>query len=149
MKRNEFLAKLGIGAALVCTGSLMEACGGGGDDPAPSSGGGNTSAVNFNLNVDADLPNVGSSKTRQGIIVVRTATALAASSFVALEAVCPHEHGTIFYDQTNNRLECSLHSSRYSLSGSVINGPVGASGSTRALHLYNITLTENTLTITS
>ena len=148
MKRNEFLAKLGIGTALICTGNILQACGknsdndvnpGDKDDPEP---------VNFTLDISTDLPAVGSSKTKQDVIVVRTATAAVASSFVALEAVCPHEQGSIFYSTNNSNLECSLHSSRYKLDGSVLNGPVNVSGSTRPLKLYNVTLSGNTITIT-
>ncbi|MCO4294711.1 Rieske 2Fe-2S domain-containing protein [Solitalea sp. MAHUQ-68] len=149
MKRNEFLSKLGIGAAIICAGSLLDACGGGDSaEPNNNNGGNNGNPLNFTLNIDTDLPNVGSSKTKQGVIVVRTANAVVASSFVALEAVCPHEHGSIFYDGTNNRLECSLHQSRYQLDGAVINGPVNASGSTRTLKKYKIEITGNIMTVT-
>ncbi|POY38386.1 Rieske [Solitalea longa] len=148
MKRNEFLSKLGIGAALVCTGGVLHACGGG-DDAGPSNNGGNNgNPVNFTFDASTDFPNIGSSKVKQGVIVVRTAATIVASSFVALDAICPHEQGSIMYDETNNRFECALHHSRYQLDGSVINGPVNSAGSTRALKKYNIAINGNVITIT-
>ncbi|MOA57987.1 Cytochrome b6-f complex iron-sulfur subunit [compost metagenome] len=71
-----------------------------------------------------------------------------ASSFVALEAVCPHEQGSIFYNVNKANLECSLHSSRYNLDGTVINGPVNSSGNTRTLKLYYISVDGNVITVT-
>ncbi|MNZ96777.1 Rieske [2Fe-2S] domain protein [compost metagenome] len=150
MKRNEFLTKLGIGTALICTGNMLQACGKSGDNNVnPDDDDDDPKPVNFTLDITTELPTVGSSKTKQDVIVVRTASAAVASSFVALEAVCPHEQGSIFYSKDNANLECSLHSSRYKLDGLVINGPVNASGSTRALKLYNVTLSGNIITVTN
>jgi hypothetical protein len=36
MERNEFLKSLGLGVALVCTGSCLSGCGSKGDNPEPN-----------------------------------------------------------------------------------------------------------------
>jgi cytochrome b6-f complex iron-sulfur subunit len=56
MERNEFIKSLGLGMALVCTGSCFSGCGGGkSDDATPTpggGGGGGTPGAGTKVNVD-------------------------------------------------------------------------------------------------
>ena len=148
MERDEFLKSLGLGLALVCTGSCFQACSKGGDDdnepnPNPNPGGNNTVSVD----VSQRLPNVGDQFVTGGVLFFRIAAANEASSFKATEAVCPHQGGALVWQQANNRIDCQLHHSRYSTTGAILNQP-NDGGTTRALKVYAVTLNGNTLIAT-
>jgi Rieske Fe-S protein len=74
------------------------------------------------------------------IMVVRTA----ATTFVALSAICTHMACTLLYS-TDMTLKCRCHDSSFMLDGAVINGPA-----TVPLKVYQTTFdaTTNILTIT-
>jgi cytochrome b6-f complex iron-sulfur subunit len=146
MERDEFLKSLGLGLALVCTGSCFQSCSKSGDDdnePNPNPGGSNTVSVDLSQR----LLNVGDQFTASGVLFFRTAAGNQAASFVATEALCPHQGGTLEWQQANNRIECQLHFSRYESNGAIQRQPQGG-GSTRALRIYAVTVNGNTLTAT-
>lgn len=152
MERDEFLKSLGIGLALVCTGSCFTACSkGGSDEAAPSNNnnnnnnnntGGNTASVDI-----SSLANVGSQATSNGVLFIRIGAGSTTSAFVATEAICPHQGGTLAWQQNNNRIECGTHNARFQSSGAVISGPT-TGDSVRALKIYTTTLSGTTLTAT-
>jgi len=147
MERDEFLKSLGIGLALVCTGSCFTACSkGGGEEAAPNNNNGNNNSNTVSIDI-SNLASVGSQSKVNGVLFIRIATGNATSSFVATEALCPHQAGNLAWQQANNRIECDNHFARFQSNGSVISGPT-TGDSVRALKIYNTTLTGTTLTAT-
>lgn len=147
MERDEFLKTLGISFAMVCAGTCLHSCGKGSPDetgsPNPPGGGGggsNTASVNIST-----MANVGSQQTVNGVLFIRMASANAASSFVATEAICPHQGGTLTWQQ--DKIICGNHAATYSSTGAVTGQP-NDGGQTRALKIYPVTLTGTTLTAT-
>ena len=151
MERNEFIKSLGLGIALVCTGSCMTGCGSKGDDatPTPGGGGGGGGTVGTKVNVDlgSQLLTVGAFLASGGVLFIRTATGNAASSFVATQASCPHQGGALNWVQASNVIQCSLHASKYTTSGSIVAQP-NDGGTTSALKVYALAVSGTTLTAT-
>lgn len=151
MERNEFIKSLGLGIALVCTGSCMSGCGGSkSDDPKPNPGGGNggnTSGTKVDINLATQLMSIGSFLTSNGVLFVRLAAGNTTSSFVATQATCPHQGGTLNWVQASNLIQCSLHSSQYSAAGAILAQPSDG-GTTSALKIYSTSVNGNTLTAT-
>jgi len=148
MERNEFIKSLGLGVALVCTGSCLTGCGSKGNDPTPSPGGpGGTAGTKVNVDLGTQLLTVGSFLTSGSVLFIRTAAGNTTTSFVATQASCPHQGGSLNWIQADNLIRCSLHSAQYSGSGSIISQPVGG-GSTSALKVYALVVAGTTLTAT-
>lgn len=147
MERNEFIKSLGLGIALVCTGSCISGCGGSkSDDPTP---GGSTPVAGTKVNIDiaSQLMAVGSSANVSGVLFVRLATGNSTSSFLATQALCPHQSGALNWIGGNNLIQCALHAAQFSTSGSVLKQP-NDGGSTTALKIYSTSLSGTTLTAT-
>jgi len=151
MERNEFIKSLGLGVALICTGSCMSGCGGSkSDNPTPSPGGGGGGPITgtkVNVDLATQLLSVGSFTTVSGVLFVRLAAGNATSSFTATQATCPHQGGTLNWIAANNLIQCALHSSQYTSTGEIITQPSGG-GSTSKLKVYGLTLSGTTLTAT-
>lgn len=148
MERNEFIKSLGLGIALVCTGSCMTGCGSKGEDPAPSGGtGGNGGVTGTRVNVDlgSQLQTVGAFLSTGGVLFIRTAAGNATTSFAATQASCPHQGGVLNWVQASNVIQCSLHSSRYTTTGSIVAQP-NDGGTTSALKVYALEVSGTTLT---
>ena len=146
MERDQFLKTLGISLAMVCAGTCLHSCGkkGGEDGPDTDPGtGGNKVSIDI-----SSMAALGSQKTSGGVLFFRIAQENQASSFVATEAFCPHQGGDLAWQQTSNKIQCSLHAATYTSAGAVTSQPVGSSGNTRALKIYTVTLTGTTLTAT-
>lgn len=147
MERNEFIKSLGLGMALACTGSCFSACSKKSDAPGPTN-----PVIPPGTSVSVDLGTqllvVGASTVINGILFIRTATGNVSSSFVATQATCPHQGGSLGFIQANNYIQCSLHSSRYTTTGSVLAQP-NDGGTTSALKVYPLTVSGNTLTATA
>lgn len=142
MERRDFLNNLGQATAVICAGRFLASCSKSDDNPDPGGpgGGGNNSKLSANLNTE--LTSVGSSKINGNVIVVRTATGNAASSFVALSLICTHQQCTVNYDSGDNDFKCPCHGSEYNITGAVTQGPA-----TAALTKYTITINNNMLTV--
>lgn len=150
MERNEFIKSLGLGMALVCTGSCFSGCGSKSDDatPSPTPDGGTPSAgTKVNVDLGTQLLTVGSFLSTGGVLFVRLAAGNAPASFAATQASCPHQGGALNWIQANNVIQCSLHASRYTSAGAVVAQP-NDGGTTTALKVYTTTVTGNTLTAT-
>lgn len=150
MERNEFIKSLGLGIALVCTGSCMTGCGSKGDDATPTptpGGGGGTVGTKVNVDLGSQLLTVGAFLASGGVLFIRTATGNVASSFVATQASCPHQGGALNWVQASNVIQCSLHSSKYTTSGSIVAQP-NDGGTTSALKVYALAVSGTTLTAT-
>jgi len=139
MERDEFLKSLGLGLALVCTGTCFQACSKGGDDESSPSG-------NSGASVDiSTLATIGSSKIVSGVIFFRIAASNDLSSFIATQSKCPHEGvERLTWDSSQSHIVCTQHGSTFSSSGSLVAGPA-ASG----LKAYKLSLTGTTLTAAS
>ncbi|TCD27338.1 Rieske (2Fe-2S) protein [Pedobacter psychrodurus] len=150
MERNEFIKSLGLGVAMVCTGACFSACGKKSDSPEPGkpNGSGVPSGTTASVDLSTQLLTVGASITQNGILFIRTATGNAGSSFVATQAICPHQGGALSFIQASNYIQCGLHSSRYTTSGSILAQP-NDGGTTSALKVYPLTVSGNTLTATA
>lgn len=151
MERQEFLKSLGLGVALVCGGACLSACGGGDDTstpnnptptPTPNPGTGNS----VSIDIPTKLANVGDQTAMNGVLFFRIATGNTSSSFVATEALCPHQSGQLLWLNNQSKIQCQLHQAEYTKSGTVTQGPQNSGGSTRTLKIYVTTISGNTLT---
>jgi len=150
MERNEFIKSLGLGVALICTGSCMSGCGSKSDNPAPGPGGGGGGVAvgtKVNLDLGSQILTVGSFTAVNGVLFVRLAAGNTTSSFTATIATCPHQGGSLNWVAASNLIQCALHSAQYTAAGAILRQPVGG-GSTSALAVYALTLSGSTLTAT-
>lgn len=146
MERNEFIKSLGLGVALVCTGSCMTGCGSKSDNPTPSPGGGlggGTTGTKVNVDLSTQLLSVGSFISSGGVLFVRLATGNTSSSFTATQATCPHQGGTLNWIQASNLIECALHASQYTPAGGIVRQPSDG-GTTAALKVYATSISGTT-----
>lgn len=135
MKRKEFLAQVGVGAAIllapVCLGSL------GGckkSNTAPTK-------IDFTLDVSTGtLSKNGGFLIKDGVIVARTNAGI----FLAVSAACTHEGTNINYVASSNDFVCPNHNAKFSSTGTVTQGPASTN-----LTQYNTTLTGNSLRVFS
>lgn len=156
IKRGEFLRGLGLSTsalmAFYCMGTGLSSCSSGAVDPDDGSnnGGGNTTTgltgnastssgtISFTLDLTSDnykkLVTAGEYAI-VGDIIVAFSTA---SKYVALSKVCTHEQSTVQYRKQQNDIYCSNHSSVFSLTGAVQEGPA-----TSALKAYTATLSQD------
>ncbi|RDC56001.1 Rieske (2Fe-2S) protein [Pedobacter chinensis] len=150
MERNEFIKSLGLGVALVCTGSCFSGCGKKSDSPEPNKPGGGPVPPGTGVNVDLNtqILAVGASIVVSGILFIRIASGNTTSSFAATQATCPHQGGSLAFIEANNYIQCSLHSSRYTTAGAILAQP-NDGGTTSALKTYPLTISGNTLTATA
>lgn len=155
MEREEFIKSLGLGLALVCTGSCFSGCGKSGgngpeDKPGPGPGGGGGGGGGSTATVDlaTSLKAIGDQAKANNVLFFRIADGNATASFVATEAICPHQGGSLVWKQTDNKIQCQLHFSEYSTSGAILQGPQGSSGTTRTLKIYKTTIDGTKLTAT-
>ncbi|HEV7378936.1 MAG TPA: Rieske (2Fe-2S) protein [Dyadobacter sp.] len=156
MKRGEFLRSLGLSSATLmayyCLGTTMTSCGSKEDDPDPGAGAGSgvsgtTTGNSINFTVDltnstyAKLKTAGSFEVIGDVLVAFTTS----NGYVALSKICTHEGSTLRYRSQQNDLFCSSHSSEFSLTGAVEQGPA-----TTALRTYKAAASAdgNTLTVT-
>lgn len=145
MERDEFLQKFGIGLLAVCAGCGIASCGSKSSSPTPTNtntgpakGSGNV----FSADLNTELTAVGSSKTSNGVILVRTAAGNTSSSFTAVQVACTHEGTAIGYNNGQGVFICPLHGSQFSKAGAVLQGPA-----TTALQQYTVNIQGSTLTV--
>ncbi len=140
MERNEFLKLLGTASMAVCAGCALESCSSSSDPSVPAA----PTNIDFTLDLtamsNAALLVDGGSIYKSGIVIAR----LSATDYVALSQRCTHEGTTINFVPLAGNFFCPNHSSRFSTTGSVINGPA-----TSSLKKYNTTLTGNDLRVFS
>ncbi|GAC1311664.1 MAG: Rieske (2Fe-2S) protein [Mucilaginibacter sp.] len=148
MERAEFISKFGIGVIAVCAGCGIASCSSGSknDNPAPAqptppaAGSGNL----FSADLNSELLNVGDSKVVKNVIVVRLASGNASTSFTAVQVICTHQGANIGYNASQGLFICPAHGSEFSQSGQVVQGPALA-----PLQKYNVTITNNILTVSA
>lgn len=133
MNRTEFIGKFGIGLALICAGSCLDAC-----------KKEENQAVDFTLDLSLPenkaLQNAGGSVVHQKVIVAR----VDANTFTAVSLACTHQGTAVTYQSANKRFNCPNHGSNFDINGKVINGPASSS-----LSHYSTTLSGNSLRVFS
>lgn len=139
MERQEFLAKLGIGLAAVCTGCSLVSCGSNpkNEDPAPTANGNI-----FTVDLSTQLLNIGDQKISNGVILARTAAGNSIDSFSAVQVNCTHEGTIIAYHADSGIYICPLHGSEFTKTGSVIQGPALTN-----LRKYNVVIDGTNLNV--
>ncbi|WP_373552733.1 ubiquinol-cytochrome c reductase iron-sulfur subunit [Haliscomenobacter sp.] len=114
-----------------------------GVNPGGNNGGGGGN-VDFTLDLNASenavLNNNGGFLVKNGVIVARTT----GGTYIAVAAACTHEGTIIQYQGNNSRFFCPNHSSTFSESGGVLNGPA-----TTALKQYKTELSGTNLRVTA
>lgn len=150
--RREFCVHACQTISLASIAATLPGCGGGGPTSPTSSSGTSSlqsvsgAAVNgaVVLTIDAASPlaAVGSVALVQSALGNVLVTRSAQDSFTAVTATCTHEGCTVtgFENQT---FVCPCHGSRYTTSGTVVNGPA-----TQPLRQFATQFANNVLTIT-
>jgi len=139
MERRKFISEVGLSVAGICA-VCLGACS---KSNAPAGGVGPAN-VNFSVDLNSSLLNVGNSVVQSGVIVVRLAAGNTASSFTAVQVSCTHEGSAINYNTGQGVFICPNHGSRFSTNGTVILGPASSN-----LRQYNISVVGNSLNVTS
>ncbi len=139
MNRKEFLQRAATVSLVVIAAPLCGGC-------LSSCSSSPTAPSNVDFSVDLAttagqaLQSVGGFLVRDGVIVARTGT----NEFIAFQAACTHEGGTIQWLQASNNFRCPLHGATFSKTGSVISGPTY-----QALQSYHTSLTGTVLRVFS
>lgn len=140
MQRKDFLAKVIVGGSVLFAAPMyLSSCSKSSDSGLTStSGSGSGATIDLTQNKYSNLGSVGGYVYYQNMIIIRTGT----SQYVALSKVCTHQGCTVGYSASAKQIACPCHGARYSLDGTVLNGPAN-----RPLTKYTVTLNNNTLTI--
>lgn len=139
MNRNDFLKKIGAGAAFTLTAPCLGGCAV--ENIAPDVP---AAAVDFTL--DLNSPNNVSLSNKGGYVVVNGNVVVGKAmdgSFVAATRKCSHEPRNEVV-MRNNEWYCTAHGAKFSLGGRGLNGN-GSNG----LTIYNTELTGNILRVFS
>lgn len=146
MDRKEFLSAFRVGLFAVCTGGCLVSCSKGDTTTPPGGGTGTTppAGLNFTVDLNSEIKNVGDSVTKNDVIVVRLASGTATSSFTAVQVACTHQGTAINFSTAQGNFICPNHGSKFTTSGAVINGPA-----TSNLKKYNISISSNTMTVSA
>ena len=140
MKRTEFIKKFAVGGSILLSAPvLFNACSSD-DEDDDNNGGNNPNEIVIDLNsaAYADLGNVGGYAYKDNIIIFRTGD----TSYMAVSKVCTHSNCTITYNHSDGNLPCACHGSKFSTSGTVLNGPAATN-----LKSYSVKKEGNTLVI--
>ncbi|OFX33466.1 MAG: hypothetical protein A2W90_02390 [Bacteroidetes bacterium GWF2_42_66] len=141
MERKQFLTQMLIGSSLLLTApALFNSCSKEDDDISGGNNGSSQSETTIDLSASeySVLSAVGGYAYKNNFIVIRTGN----TSYVALSKICTHMGCTVEYSQSANNLPCPCHGSKYTIDGSVINGPA-----TAALKKYSVKVEGALLTI--
>lgn len=142
MNRKNFLQLFGLGATALVASACLGGCGSSkSSDPVPGAAG-----VDFTVDLTAasSAPLNDAAKgylysPTRDVIVAKTA----AGSYVALQAPCPHQGTSVYFEQGPSRFVCPNHNAIFDVAGTVLSGP-----SPRALKQYTVTQTGTSLRIT-
>lgn len=137
MERRNFFYLAGLGSATILAGNFLASCSKD-DDNADETGTPPGSDITINL-ADSNyssLATPGNSLIKDNLIIIHTT----GDTYIALSKVCTHQSCTVGFDGTN--VVCPCHGSKFSTSGSVLNGPANA-----PLAKYSTSLQGNILTI--
>jgi cytochrome b6-f complex iron-sulfur subunit len=149
MERKDFLEKLGVGLALICTGCGIASCGSTpkSEDPQPGNGngdGGTPGNSLFTANLDTEIREIGTFKIAGGVILVRLAQGNAAGAFTAVQLACTHQGVSVTYNNAQRKFLCPAHGSEFDRTGAVLKGPAAT-----ALKEYNVSVNGSLLTVSA
>ena len=138
ISRKEFLAQVGIGAAVVLLPSCLVSCKKNTTNTTPSA---NSLSIDFTLSVASGaLSTNGGYLVHNGVIVARTNS----GTYIAVAASCTHEGTNVQYSGSTNSFTCPNHGAKFDASGNVTNGPANT-----ALQRFNTTLSGTSLRVYS
>ena len=133
MNRKDFLGK----AVLISSSGIMLSSI---DGCSKESASGPT--VDFTIDISQSpytaLNNIGGVVRKSGVIIVRDNS----NNIQAVAEACTHEGCSINYDSGTQTFPCPCHGAKFSLTGSVLNGPAQTN-----LKKYTTTLTGNMLRV--
>lgn len=135
MERKEFLNTMGLAVLAVCAGCSKS---------SSNPGGGNNSGVNFTIDLSTQLLNVGDSVSKSGVIVVRLSNGSNPDNFTALSQACTHQSTPVNFSSSAGLFVCPLHGSEFNTNGGVVMGPASS-----PLQKFNISISGNTMTVSS
>ena len=140
MNRRDSIQKFLLGGTvLLLAPAVLKSCS---KDPE-SDENGNTPPAGTKINIDLSQPEnavlntIGGSKIVQTILVVNTGP-----GYISLSSICTHQGCTVGYDSAEGNILCPCHGSKYTTTGSIINGPT-----TIPLQSYPVSKSGNILTI--
>ncbi len=137
MNRRESIQKLLLGGSvLIVVPSVLTQCTANSSLTDSTSGGGDLT-VDLSQSVNSVLNSPGGFKVIQSVIVINKGT-----GFVAMSSICTHQGCTVNFDSVSNTLICPCHGSKFSLEGTVVNGPA-----ITPLQLYKVSQSGTVLTI--
>ncbi|MBL7863919.1 MAG: Rieske (2Fe-2S) protein [Cyclobacteriaceae bacterium] len=139
MERNEFLKMLGTASLMACAGCALESCSSS-DPTVPAPPTGVDFTIDLTSSANTALTADGGSIYKNGLVIVR----ISDTSYIALSQACTHQGTTVAFQPSAGNFLCSNHGSRFSTTGSVINGPAASS-----LKRYNTELTGTDLRVFS
>jgi cytochrome b6-f complex iron-sulfur subunit len=135
----------GIGLATL-GGLVLGACGSNGADQpsATTTTCGADTCIDLANAANAPLVGVGGTMVidaaNDTILIVRVSE----TAVVALSAVCTHSGCIVEFNTSAQRIDCPCHGSEFGTDGHVIAGPAG-----RPLKVYQASLANNTITVTT
>ena len=137
MDRNEFLKRVGAGAAFALTATCLGGCMGA--SPSPDT-------VSQDLTIDLTDPTYASLQNNGGYVVINNQVVVARTTsgeLVAATRTCSHENLRLIRLR-NDEWYCSEHGARFSLTGRGLN-----SDASRGLQIFQVSQTGNQLRIYS
>lgn len=141
MNRKDFLQLFGLGATALVASACLGGCSSKGSDPVPGASG-----IDFtvDLTTASSAPLNDATKgyiynSTRDVIVAKTT----AGGYVALQAPCPHQGTSVYFEPGQSRFVCPNHNAIFDVAGTVLSGP-----SPRALKQYTVTQTGTSLRIT-
>ena len=141
MNRKDFLQLFGFGATALLASACLGGCGSKVSDPVVGA-----NSVDFTVDLTASssapLNNAAVGyiyNSTRDVIVAKTA----AGGYVALQAPCPHQGTSVYFDQGQSRFICPNHNAIFDVGGAVLSGP-----SPRALKQYTLVQTGTSLRVT-
>jgi len=140
MNRRDSIQKFLLGGTvLLLAPSALKSCS---KDPELDPGG-YTPPAGTKINIDLSQPEnavlniIGGSKIVQTILVVNTG-----ASYISLSSICTHEGCAVGYDSASSSILCPCHGSKFTTTGSIVNGPAST-----PLKSYPVSKSGNILTI--
>ena len=141
MERKEFIKKFAYGGSILLTAPvILSACSSDDDDFVPN----DPNEPDTDLTIDlssstySDLGTIGGFVYEGNIMIFRTGE----STYLALSKICTHQGCTVAYVHDDGDVVCPCHSSRFTTTGAVVNGPATAS-----LKTYSVQKNGDILTI--
>jgi cytochrome b6-f complex iron-sulfur subunit len=141
MERKEFIKKFAYGGSILLTApAILSACSSNDDDYVPD----DPNEPNTDLTIDltsstySDLGTIGGFVYAGNIMIFRTGE----NTYLALSKICTHQGCTVAYVHADGDVLCPCHSSRFTTTGTVVNGPA-----TSSLKKYTVQKNGDILTI--